>query len=85
MSPITATGGLKKSHIYRTRTVAIREIRSGLKSTEDIKNFKMSRGNWQNLPHHVFGDIMTMMGRERLNDLQQDQKSNRSDRQFPKF
>ena len=25
---------------------------------------------WQNLPHHIFGDIMTMMGRESLQDLQ---------------
>ena len=27
-------------------------------------------GNWQNLPHHVFGDIMTIMGRESIQDFQ---------------
>ena len=30
----------------------------------------MSCGNWQNLPHHVFGDIMTMAGRESLQNVQ---------------
>ena len=36
-----------------------------------MQNIKMSpTGNWQNLPHHVFGDIMTMMGRKSLQDLQ---------------
>ena len=27
-------------------------------------------GSWKNLPHHVFGDIMTMLGRESIQDLQ---------------
>ena len=26
-------------------------------------------GNWQNFPNHVFGDIMTMMGRESIQDI----------------
>ena len=26
--------------------------------------------NWHNLPHHILGDIMTMLGRESLNNLQ---------------
>ena len=26
--------------------------------------------NWQNLPHFIFGDIMTMLGRESLQDFQ---------------
>ena len=36
----------------------------------------LALGNWQNLPYHVFGDIMTMtmMGMESLNDLQKCRK-----------
>ena len=52
--------------------MALREIRSDENATELlIDKVKMSPTPcWQNLPHHVFGDIMTMMGGERLNDLQ---------------
>ena len=48
------------------------KTRSDQKSTElHIKNVKMSPapGSWQNLPHHVFGEVMTMMGRERHQDI----------------
>ena len=41
------------------------------KSTKVIENVKMSRApeNWQNLPYHIFGDIMIMVGRGSLEDL----------------
>ena len=38
------------------------------------QNIKFSFGNWQKLPYHVFDDIMIMMGRESLNDLQKCRK-----------
>ena len=49
------------------------KIRTDKKYTElHIKNVEkaLAHGNWQKLPHHVFGDIMTMTGRESLLDLQ---------------
>ena len=38
----------------------------------DSHNVKTSPspGSWQNLPHHVFGDIITIIGKESLQDLQ---------------
>ena len=67
----SATGGVKKSHKYRLGTVTLREIRPEVHFATH-KNVKMSPapGICQSLPYHIFGDIMTMMGRESLQDLQ---------------
>ena len=51
--------------------MTFRDIRSDQKYTELlVENVKSSQGNWQKLPHHVFGDIMKIMGRERPENLQ---------------
>ena len=69
-----ASRGVKKPRRYKgPGTVALREIRSDQKSTKLIvQDVKLSPapGNWQNLPNHVFGEVMSMLGRESLNHLQ---------------
>ena len=55
----------------RPDTGALKEIKSGLKSTK-VENVKKSLASakWQNLPHFLFGEVMTMMGRESLQAIQ---------------
>ena len=65
--PSTKTS--RKSAPYRSRsdTVALQEIRSDQKSSELLKkSHKISPapGNWQNLPQHIFGEIVSS-----LNDM----------------
>ena len=70
-SPTTATTGVKMLQGRRPDTGALKEIKSGLKSTK-VENVKMSPASakWQNLPHFLFGEVMTMLGRESLQALQ---------------
>jgi histone H3 len=70
-SPTTATRRVKMLQRRRPENGALKKIRSGLKSTE-VENVKMSPApaKWQNLPHFVFGEVMTMMGRESLQAIQ---------------
>ena len=70
-SPTTATTGVKMLQRCRPDTGALKEIKSGRKSTK-VENVKKSLASekWQNLPHFLFGEVMTMMGRESLQALQ---------------
>ena len=70
-SPTTATTGVKMLQGRRPDTGALKEIKSGLKSTK-VENIKKSLASakWQNLPHFLFGEVMTMMGRESLQAIQ---------------
>ena len=55
----------------RPENGALKEIRLDEKSTK-VENVEMSpaSGKWQNLPHFLFGEVMTMLGRESLQALQ---------------
>ena len=50
--------------------MTIREIRPDQESTIEIVKMSPGPGNWQNLPHYIFGDLMSMMARENLHELQ---------------
>ena len=55
----------------RPDTGALKENSSDEKSTK-VENVKISPASakWQNLPHFLFGEVMTMMGRESLQAIQ---------------
>ena len=71
-SPTTsATRGVEMLQRHKPQTGDLKEIKSDLKSTK-VENVEMSPlpGNWQNLPHFIFGELMTMIGRDSIQDFQ---------------
>ena len=70
-SPTTATTGVKMLQRRRPDTGALKENSSDEKSTK-VENVKISPASakWQNWPHFLFGEVMTMMGRESLQAIQ---------------
>ena len=54
-------------------TLALPEKKSDRKSSkllvENIVNMSSAHRNWGNLPHHVLGDFLTMLGRDSFKDL----------------
>ena len=70
-SPTTATTGVKMLQGRRPDTGALKENSSDEKSTK-VENVKISPASakWQNWPHFLFGEVMTMMGRESLQNPQ---------------